>query len=104
MIDARGQVLDRVAHDADGIAFAEVTIRGTSVKPNGVQPRTSIPQILMWMLDYALQPFLIPLYRSGVRRQWGASMAPIEQRTKVWLFVATAAAVIGWAAGRLGAP
>jgi hypothetical protein len=101
IVDAKGQILDRVEHDADGLAFAEVALRDQPVKPNGAQPRTSVPTLLMWILDYLSQPFMVPLYRLGVRRQWGQWMAPIEQRTKAWLLVVLAASLVGWIAGRL---
>jgi hypothetical protein len=102
VVSADGQVLSRVTDDGDGFTLAEVTLPDAPPQPQAkTQPRVSVPGILTFMIDYGILPFIIGKYREGLRRQWGARMAPRDPRTVIWTGVAAAAGLLGFLIGRL---
>ena len=100
VVNADGSVAARVMSDGDGFALAEVELAEHPPQPSGEQPPTSLPLPFFAIIDVITPGLMNMLYRQGVRRQWGAHMAPVDPRTKVWAGVVIAAAVVGWLAGR----
>jgi hypothetical protein len=44
--------------------------------PEGPQPTIHISEEIYHLSDTAIPALMVPLYKEGVRRQWGAHMAP----------------------------
>lgn len=53
----------------DGVVLAEIELADTPPKPKGPQPK-------MYVGEDHIAKLVRPMYREGVRRQWGAHMAP----------------------------
>lgn len=102
IIDAAGQVIARVNDDGDGYTLAEVTLADETPKPGYEQPKMRTPKEAFFLSDILGNALMTVLYRRGVRRQWGAQMAPIDPRTKIWGGLAGIALVLGWFFGRIG--
>jgi hypothetical protein len=102
IISPNGTVLARVTNGGEGYALAEVTLPKTTPQPTAPQPKMHTHSIAYLMSDVLAPAMLVPMYRRGIRRQWGRSMAPLETRTKIWLGLVGAAATLGWLIGRIG--
>ncbi len=97
IIDANGNVIARVEHDGDGFTVAEVALADELPQPNAPQPKMRMHPLGYIAIDVVGANAVVPLYREGVRRQWGAHMAPVDPRTKIWMgIVASVAAVSGF--------
>jgi len=85
VVDATGTVLTELSQ-ADGESFttAEVTLADSCPIPQRPQPPSPLPKILYFLSDYFLPWTVIPLYRAGLRRAWGKSMAPYDSATRRW--------------------
>jgi predicted amidohydrolase len=57
----------------DGVVLAEIELADTPPKPKGPQPK-------LYVGEDHIAKLVRPLYREGVRRQWGAHMAPDSYR------------------------
>jgi hypothetical protein len=95
IIDANGSMITRVESDGDGFTIAEVELADAPHQPTEPQPKIRLPSIGYWAIDGFGANAMIPLYREGIRRQWGAHMAPIDPRTKMWGWAAAGLAVLG---------
>jgi predicted amidohydrolase len=102
IISPNGTVLDRVTTGGEGFALAEVTLPKTTPQPTAPQPKMRTHSAVYMLADVLAPSLLVPLYRRGIRRQWGREMAPLEMRTKIWLGLVGAAATLGWLIGRIG--
>lgn len=101
IIGADGSVLGRVEEAGDGFTLAEVELPPQPPMPSATkQPRTTLSPVVTFVIDHIVTALMIRLYREGLRRQFGARMAPYDTRTLVWAGVTAAAAVIGWLVGR----
>lgn len=100
IVDGAGRALARVISDGDAFTLAEVELADAPPMPQGPQPQTSVAPLVLFLADYAPLPFLTAVYREGLRRVWGARMAPWDQRTLVWMGLAAAAFAFGWLMGR----
>jgi predicted amidohydrolase len=58
----------------DGVVLAEIELADAPPQPQGPQP--SFPPLNRDTLNYYVAELMVPLYREGVRRQWGSHMAP----------------------------
>ena len=79
IIDANGETLAQGTAIGDGIVFADVEL--ADVAPSlseTTQPTINIPPDIYHVSDEAIPSMMIPLYKDGVRRQWGQDMAPDE--------------------------
>jgi predicted amidohydrolase len=101
VINAEGQVVARVTDKGDGYTLAEVPLADVPPSPRGPQPAMHTSRFVYLMADILGAHLVTPLYRRGVRRQWGIHMAPIDPRTKVWAGAVFGSAVVGWLAGLL---
>jgi predicted amidohydrolase len=95
IIDANGNMITRVESDGDGFTIAEVELADEPHQPTEPQPKMRLPSIGYWAIDGFGANAMIPLYREGIRRQWGAHMAPIDPRTKMWAWAAAGLATLG---------
>jgi predicted amidohydrolase len=104
VIDAQGRRIARVESDGDGYALAEITLADDPPQPMSPQPKMRLPALGHFLIDALAANLVIPLYRQGVRGQWGARMAPVDPRTRMWGLAAAGAAlaagVLGYLAGR----
>ncbi len=100
VVDAAGQVLVRVDELGDGFALAEVTLPDERPVPGYPQPKFDLRAPAMLLSDVIGPALVMDKYRQGVRRQWGAHMAPLDPRTRLWLVLALAAALVGWFLGQ----
>jgi hypothetical protein len=53
------------------------------------------------LVDALTTNLMTGVYRAGLRRQWGARMAPVDPRTRVWAAAVALAGLIGWLLGRI---
>lgn len=53
--------------------------------PGPVQPASMLPWFTYFFSDILLPALAIPVYRRGLRRTWGARMAPVAPTTRRWL-------------------
>jgi predicted amidohydrolase len=102
VVDANGRVLARVHDEGDGYTIAEIQVADTIPQPLSKQPKMRTSKLVYLLSDVIGAGFVTPLYRRGLRRQWGKRMAPLDPRTKIWGGLAAGAAVIGLVLGRLG--
>ncbi len=102
VVDAAGNVLHEIPKGAgDAFALAEVTLPAENPAPAGPQPPARVRAFSYFTSDYLLPWLTIPVYRKGLRRAWGAHMAPIEATTKQWSAAAALAALAGFTLGLL---
>lgn len=95
IIRADGTVAACVDQDGDGVQVAEITLPDDAPHPAAAsQPAMRIPDRLRLLIDVG-SAAMIPLYRAGVRRTWGARMAPVDPRTWVWAGVTAVALMLG---------
>jgi cytochrome c biogenesis protein ResB len=102
VIDASGNILARVSEDGDGFVIAEIELADEAPQPLPEQPKMRTSGWVYLMADVFGAGLMTLLYRQGVRRQWGARMAPVDPRTKIWAGFVAGAAVVGWLLGRMG--
>jgi predicted amidohydrolase len=76
IVDAKGKVLARGSATGDGLVMAEVTFTDLLPKPEGPQPGILVSEAIYRLSDETIPATMVPLYKEGVRRQWGAHMAP----------------------------
>jgi hypothetical protein len=100
IVDAQGHVLSRVTRDGDGFALAEVELADHPPKPSSPQPDFKLTPLAYATSDWLVPAFTIPLYRMGLRRQFGAHMAPVDLATRKWLVGVMIALLFGWLFGR----
>lgn len=94
ILNANGRLL-AAPTQADGEYAVVATVE---IQEKRQFPRTKQPPARAHIFSYALSDYLlpaltVPVYRRGLRRRWGAQMAPFERKTKVWMMGLTA--VIG---------
>jgi len=76
VVDTNGDVLVRGTVTGDGVTLAEVELSDVTPQPQAPQPKMHILPFVYYVSDEVFPPLMIPLYREGVRRQWGPHMAP----------------------------
>jgi hypothetical protein len=101
VVDAAGNVLARVTDDGDGFVIAEVELADEMPQPAREQPGMHTAKPAYLMADVFGAGLMTLLYRQGIRRQWGARMAPVDPRTKIWAGFVAGAAVLGVVIGRM---
>ena len=95
-----GQVAARVEADGDGFAVAEVTLCDKPPRPALSQPAMRLPENVRTAVDVIGSTAMIPLYRQGLRREWGMRMAPLDLRTRIWAVTVAGAMLAGYLLGR----
>jgi hypothetical protein len=101
VVDASGKVVTRVEQPGDGFVVATITMADEMPQPLFVQPRLYLSPIARLFSDMVGPALMVMEYRRGIRRQWGARMAPIDPRTKTWTGAVMLSALGGWLVGRM---
>lgn len=101
ILDSNGKTIGRVTDDGDAVIVSDVTLADKIPLPLDVpQPEMTVPDLARTIVDLISGALLTLNYRRGVRRQWGARMAPMDAGTRLWLRVLIAvaglAAIFGW--------
>lgn len=100
IINAAGEVVGRVEHDGDGYTLAQIELPDERPYPGYEQPPINTPALTYLNADVIGIAANIPIYQRGLRRRWGAKMAPFDTRTKWWAVGLLIALVVGWLLGR----
>ncbi len=98
ILAADGQVQAEQSLEAgESYLLGEITLAETHPQPQGPQPKEQGGLASHLISDVALPAITIPTYRAGVRKAWGARMAPVDNSTRRWLPVLGfgAAAILG---------
>ncbi len=82
----------------EGFTIATVALADAPRQPQGAQPPTRIPAFAYLSSDIVLPWLMRPVYRRGLRRAWGAQMAPGSRRIGLWAGIVMA---LGLAVGVL---
>ncbi len=104
-LNADGSVA-AAADQAEGESFvvAEVNLPSSRRQPQGAQPPSRTAWFGHLVSDWVLPWLTLPVYRRGLRRIWGARMAPASPETRRWqIILALGAALsfgLGWLVGR----
>jgi hypothetical protein len=86
ILSADGQVRSEQSLEAgESYLLGEITLAETHPQPQGPQPKERGGLASHLISDVALPAITIPTYRDGVRKAWGAHMAPIDSSTRRWL-------------------
>jgi hypothetical protein len=95
VVDAHGQVLAEL-EQAQGETFtiAEVILADKKPSPRSPQPGSLLPQFSYFTSDILLPWLTLPVYRRGLRRAWGAGMAPIRASTRRWIWLTVLGVII----------
>lgn len=105
ILDANGTSLARVALEGDSVITCALSLADKTPLPlDEPQPEMDISQSAKFSLDLMTSALLTLNYRRGVRRQWGARMAPVDNSTRVWLIILMVVAGISAILGRLLLP
>lgn len=101
---AQGMPLASAGPDTQTIV-AEISLPHQRPYPQDDQPDLPVAPLALTALDGIASSLLMPSYRRGLRRQWGARMAPLDAQTQRWgqlLGVLTLMSfVLGWWLARL---
>ena len=76
VFNAEGQLLAQGTETGDGVVLAEIELPDIIPQPQTPQPKIDMPQEVYHVSDEIIPSLMLPLYKEGVRRQWGAHMAP----------------------------
>lgn len=105
ILDSNGYTLTRVIEDGDGYATHPIELSDKPPLPlDAPHPEMSVSNTALTFTDIITSGLLVLNYRRGVRRQWGARMAPIDNSTRLWLIVLMGVAGISAILGRLLIP
>lgn len=96
ILNERGEVLARVTEQGDGFTLADVELADTPPIPVGTPPASGANLIATLFSDALVPAVTTPIYRQGLRKQFGENMAPVEQRTRLWLGALGGAFLAGW--------
>jgi hypothetical protein len=86
VVAATGAVLAEVPAGAgDAFTVATVSLPAARPRPQAAQPRSTLPWLTYLSSDVIVPWLTIPIYRRGVRRAWGAQMAPLGRTARLAL-------------------
>jgi len=89
VVTAGGTVLTELSQAAgETFTIATVTLADRKPVPQSEQPKPIISPLSYLASDYILPLMTTPIYRQGLRRTWGAHMAPVDAMTQRWLLIA----------------
>jgi hypothetical protein len=102
VVDASGQVLTELTQEqGETFTTAEVALAAEKPSPQKPQPAALLSWPVYFSSDFALSLLSVPVYRKGLRRAWGAGMAPLEAATRNWLVLLGLGVVAGFLVGVL---
>lgn len=86
VFDSQGNTLVQVAAKGDALISTGVELADKTPLPRDEpQPEMSISEQARLLIDLISGGLFTLTYRRGVRRQWGARMAPKDVNTTIWL-------------------
>lgn len=104
IVGADGRTLARVENDSDGFTVAQVELAAVPPEPLERQPAMCTAPMTYFNVDVISANVLVQQYRQHIRCHFGAHMAPVDPRTKVWSLAlggtAAAAGLAGYWIGR----
>lgn len=102
VVDASGEVLTQLSGEqGDAFTMAEVMLPDEKPQPQTRQPISLLQPLAYFTSDIVLPLLTIPVYRRGLRRAWGQSMAPVAPSTRRWAVLLGLGTVAGFIAGAL---
>ena len=102
VVAASGQVLAELTQEqGETFTTAEVTLADEKPRSQSAQPASPVPWLSYFVSDTVLPLLTTPVYRRGLRRVWGAEMAPVEASTRRWISLVGAGVVAGLGLGIL---
>lgn len=75
VLNAQGEILAQGTETGDGFVLAEIELPDITPQPQTPQPKIDILPETYHISDELVPSMMLPLYRDGVRQQWGAHMA-----------------------------
>jgi len=101
VVGADGQVQTELAQDqGETFTVAEVVLADDRPRPRRAQPASLAPPLTYLVSDVLLPSLSVPVYRKGLRRTWGAGMAPVAVSTRRWTVLLALGVVAGFLVGR----
>ncbi len=86
LLDHFGNTVARITDEGDTVLVHQLDIPEQTPLPiDAPQPEMSVSEIARFIIDGISSAVLSLNYRRGVRRQWGANMAKMDAKTRVWL-------------------
>lgn len=98
--DATGKVISQVPSEQEGFVIAEITLPDEKPQSQKRQPRFGL-SILAYLADNLVNALMVPVYRHGIRNEYGKHMAPIQPQTKIWLGIVGMASIVSGLVGYL---
>jgi hypothetical protein len=96
LINRSGQIQAQTASSGDSVLIERISLPDAPPQPQSSnQPAMQTPPLLYPLVDGLATGLLTLNYKRGVRRQWGARMAPDDPQTTLWLWALLAAGAIG---------
>jgi predicted amidohydrolase len=86
VLNAQGRVLASLSQaQGEGITMAQINLADKKPRPQGAQPPPPVPWLSFFVADVVLPLTSLSIYRRGLRRAWGETMAPRDAKTRRWL-------------------
>lgn len=86
ILDSKGIHLAKTTDSGDSVIVSEVILADKTPLPlDEPQPEISVSEQARLVIDLISSALFTLNYRRGVRRQWGARMAPMDANTAIWL-------------------
>ena len=86
--DSQGNILAQVLNSGDAVISTQIELADKTPLPlDEAQPEMSISEQARMLIDLISGGLFTLTYRRGLRRQWGARMAPKDANTTIWLRV-----------------
>ena len=100
VVDASGRVLAELSQEqGEAFTVAEVSLADARPSPQGDQPVSPLPWLAYFTSDVLLPSLSVPVYRRGLRRAWGARMAPVAASTRTWTVLLGLGVVLSFLVG-----
>jgi hypothetical protein len=82
VLDGQGQVVAASSQEqGETFILGEIILTGQKPVPDAAQPASLLPWLTYFFSDIVLPALTISVYRRGLRRTWGARMAPLRPAT-----------------------
>lgn len=76
VMDSNGEIVAQGTVTGDRFVLAEVELPNTTPKPDAIQPKMNISEAMYRLTEEIVPAMMVPLYKAGLRNQWGSHMAP----------------------------
>ena len=96
-----GVLQDLVSGSEEGFVIAKFATPLRTLLPRGERTALQVPAVAYPLVDGLGPALMAPVYRRGLRRQWGARMGPQDTQTRLWLRLLAAVLLLGlWLGSR----